>query len=182
MSDKKTKTVKKIKVNVDKCVGCRACELACSAFHAKPRYSSVNPAKSRIRMVIDEVNDIYVPLRAADYTKSECAGRNDYTINGKQYTTCSFCVSACPSRDFFFEPDSGLPMKCDMCEDDPTVKIPLCVQACKVDALLYEEEEVPVDEKEQPKKSEIEIGFEAMVDRHGMQNVLETIARMVKKG
>ena len=49
-----TKIVKEIKVDIDKCTGCRACEMACSAFHAKPKYSSINPARARIRVVIDE--------------------------------------------------------------------------------------------------------------------------------
>jgi benzoyl-CoA reductase subunit BamC len=62
----KKKIVKKIKVDLDKCIGCRACEVACSAFHANPKYSSINPARSRIRMVIDELNDVYVPVRAGD--------------------------------------------------------------------------------------------------------------------
>ncbi|MDH3884262.1 MAG: 4Fe-4S binding protein, partial [Desulfobacterales bacterium] len=31
------KIVKQIKVDLDKCIGCRACEIACSAFHATPK-------------------------------------------------------------------------------------------------------------------------------------------------
>ena len=49
----KTKIVKEIRVEIDKCTGCRACELACSAFHAKPKYSSINPARARIRVAVD---------------------------------------------------------------------------------------------------------------------------------
>ena len=41
----KPKIIKDIKVDVDKCTGCRACEMACSAFHAVPKYSSINPSK-----------------------------------------------------------------------------------------------------------------------------------------
>nr|MCU0584982.1 4Fe-4S binding protein [Desulfobacterales bacterium] len=39
MGEKKKKKVKTIKVDVDKCNGCRACEMICSAFHASPPYS-----------------------------------------------------------------------------------------------------------------------------------------------
>jgi benzoyl-CoA reductase subunit BamC len=46
-------------------------------------------------------------------------GRDKYTIDGKEYDECAFCRASCPSRDFFKEPDSGLPLKCDMCESDP---------------------------------------------------------------
>ena len=72
------KKVKTIKVNLDKCNGCRACEMACSAFHAEPKYSSINPARSRIRVVSDPLNDEYVPIRATDYTKAGCDGRRVY--------------------------------------------------------------------------------------------------------
>ena len=51
MGEKKKKVVKTIKVDVDKCNGCRACEVACSAFHAAPKYSSNNPARARIRVI-----------------------------------------------------------------------------------------------------------------------------------
>jgi benzoyl-CoA reductase subunit BamC len=122
---------KNIKVNLDKCNGCGACEMACSAYHANPKYSSMNPARSRIRVVRDPVNDEYVPK----YTKVACTGRRTYTIKGKEYSECSFCGNICPTRDLFKEPDSGLPLKCDMCEDE---KVPLCVQACTRGVLTYE--------------------------------------------
>jgi len=51
MSEKKKKIVKTIKIDVDKCNGCRACEAVCSAFHATPKYSSNNPSRSRIRVI-----------------------------------------------------------------------------------------------------------------------------------
>jgi benzoyl-CoA reductase subunit BamC len=177
----KKKIVKKIKVDLDKCIGCRACEVACSAFHANPKYSSINPARSRIRMVIDELNDVYVTVRAGDYTRAECNGRHVYTINGKEYTECSFCGVSCPTRDYFKEPDSGLPLKCDMCEDDPPQKEPLCVQVCRADALTYEEREEEVEE-EKEKLGDVEIGLESLVDKYGMQKVMDTVARMSKKG
>jgi len=174
------KKVKRIKVNLDKCNGCRACELVCSAFHAVPRYSSINPARSRIRVVVDELNDEYVPIRATDYTKAGCDGRRVYTINGKEYSECSFCGSVCPTRDLFKDPDSGLPLKCDLCNDDPPQKEPLCVQACALDALTYEETEEEVEEE--VKLSEMELGLKALADKYGLQKLADTFARMSQKG
>jgi benzoyl-CoA reductase subunit BamC len=180
MGEKKKKIVKVIKVDLDKCNGCRACEVACSAFHASPKYSSTNPARSRIRVVHDPLRDVYVPIRAGDYTPAECTGRHTYTINGKEYDECSFCGVSCPSRDIFKEPDSGLPLKCDMCESDPPLAEPLCVQWCLVDALTYEEREEEVEEE--VKLEDIEIGLESMVDKYGLQKVIDAVARMSKKG
>ena len=178
----KKKIVKEIKVDLDKCIGCRACEIACSGFHANPRYSSINPARSRIRVVIDELNDSYVPIRAGDYTPAECTGRHAYTIEGKQYRQCSFCGVSCPSRDLFKEPDSGLPLKCDMCEDDPPLDEPMCVKVCPHDALTYEEREE--EGEEEVERDELEIGLEALSKKHGMQKVMDAMARMSvsKKG
>ena len=177
----KTKIVKEIKVDLDKCTGCRACEMACSAFHAVPKYSSLNPARARIRVIIDEARDIYVPIRAGEYTQAECKGRHLYAINGKEYTQCSFCPASCPSRDYFKEPDSGLPLKCDMCEDDPSLPEPMCVQACQHDALTYiEMEEEVKQQKEEVKLEEMEMVFEALVKKHGKKKVMDTFARLSK--
>jgi benzoyl-CoA reductase subunit BamC len=173
-----TRIVKEIKVDIDKCTGCRACEMACSAFHARPRYSSVNPARSRIRIVADELNDEYVPIRAGDYTPAECNGRHRYTINGKEYSECSFCSACCPARDYFVEPDSGLPLKCDMCESVPPLAEPMCVQACGSDALAYVEREVGRDETPQPARGELRIGLESLVNQYGMRAVLDGLQQL----
>ncbi|MFA7278698.1 MAG: hypothetical protein WC100_01220 [Sterolibacterium sp.] len=175
-----TKTVKEIKVNIDKCTGCRACEMACSAYHAQPRYSSVNPARSRIRVVANELNDEYVPIRAGDYTPAECNGRHVYTINGKDYSECSFCGASCPSRNYFVEPDSGLPLKCDMCESVPPLAEPMCVAVCESGALTYVERTEPRKEKEQEKRGQMEVGLESLVNQFGMKAVVEGLTRMSK--
>ena len=122
--EKEKKIIKTIRIDVDKCNGCRACEVICSAFHATPKYSSNNPARARIRVIRDPLADIYIPVYAGEYAVAECAGRNKYTIDGKEYDECAFCRASCPSRAEFIEPDSGLPLKCDMCEGEEE---PLCL-------------------------------------------------------
>ena len=177
MADLKTKIVKTIKVDVNKCSGCRACEVICSAVHASPKYSSSNLARSRIKVIHEPLKDIYVPVFAGEYTVAECAGRNSYIIDGKEYDECAFCRASCPSRADFKEPDSGLPLKCDMCEEEDE---PLCVKWCLVDALVYEEREVEVDEDEA--QEELEIGLDALASKFGMQAIMDSMARMSSKG
>ena len=154
--------------------------MACSAFHAKPKFSSINPSRARIRVIIDEVNDEYVPIRAGDYTPSECNGRHIYKIKGKEYSECSFCGACCPSRDYFYEPDSGLPLKCDMCESVPPLDEPWCVKVCEADALTYVEREVTRKEKPQEKRGSIEIGLESLVNQHGIDAVIERLQQISK--
>lgn len=152
---RKTKTIKTIRIDTDKCSGCRACEVICSAFHAEPKYRLVNPNRSRIRVFWDEQNDVYVPVLAGNYTDAECNGRSTVVINGKEYGQCSFCRSPCPSRDLFKEPGTGIPLECDMCGDPMPEGGPRCVDWCLADALVYVETEEEAEVSEEEEEEEV---------------------------
>jgi benzoyl-CoA reductase subunit BamC len=126
----------------------------------------------------DPLKNIYVPVIAGEYTEAECNGRNIYTLNGKEYDECGFCRASCPSRDLFKEPDSDLPLKCDMCEEKSPQEEPLCVQWCINDALTYEEREEEGEEEEKPR--EMEVGLESLVKKYGLKTVKDTLARIAK--
>ncbi len=175
--EKKKRIIKTIKIDADKCNGCRACELICSSFHAMPKYSSNNPERARIRVVRHPLKDIYVPVYAGEYAPAECIGRDKYVLDGKEYEECAFCRASCPSRDIFKEPDSGLPLKCDMCEGEDE---PLCVKWCITDALTLEEREEEGEEVEV--QEELETGLESLAHKYGLQKIMDTVARMSKKG
>ena len=173
------KIVKTIKINADLCNGCRACEMICSAFHAQPQYSSNNPARARIRVLRHPLQDIYVPVYAGESAGAECAGRDKYIIDGKEYDECAFCRAPCPSRADFKEPDSGLPLKCDMCEGEEE---PLCVKWCITDALVLEEREEEVEVAAE--QEELDMGIESLAEKFGLEKVVDAVARMsvAKKG
>ena len=122
--------IRTIKIDIDKCSGCRSCEVNCSAFHAVPKYSFMNPKRSRIRVFMDEENDIFVAIFADQFSDAECNGRSIFTIKGKEYSQCSFCRASCPSRNLFREPDADIPLKCDMCGGPLPLDNSLCVKAC----------------------------------------------------
>jgi benzoyl-CoA reductase subunit BamC len=132
-------------------------------------------------VVMDEFRDIFVPIRAGEYTQAECNGRNRYVIDGKEYDECTFCPASCPSRSAFREPDSGLPLKCDMCESDPPLEQPMCVDACTFGALTYEEREKEVlEEKDPVRREEMELAYEVLVKKFGKKKVLDTFGRLAK--
>lgn len=166
------KKIKTVKIKADQCNGCRACEIICSAFHASPPYSSINPARSRIRVVRYPLDDIWVPVFAGEYAVAECMGRDKYIIDGKEYEECAFCRAACPSRDVFKEPNSGLPLRCDMCEGEDK---PLCVEQCLNDVLIFEEREEEVEEQEYPQ--DLEVGVDTLIDKYGMNKLSDAVAR-----
>jgi benzoyl-CoA reductase subunit BamC len=176
---KKKRVIKTIAIDADKCNGCRGCEVICSAFHSAPQYGSTNPARSRIRIVRDPLADIYIPVFGGEYTAAECTGRSEYTIDGKKYDACAFCRASCPSRDAFKEPDSDLPLKCDMCVSDPSLKEPMCVQWCLAGALTYIEREEEAEEAETVE--ELDAGLAALADKHGWQKLVDAVSRISKK-
>ena len=173
------KKVKTIKIDADKCNGCRGCEIVCSGFHASPQWSSINPARSRIQIITDRLNNKWLPVFAGEYTPAECMGRGVYVIDGKEYEECDFCRASCPSRDLFKEPDSGLPLKCDLCESDPPLEKPKCVEICLNDVLTYEEREEEVEEE--VKVEDVEVGLKSMIDKYGFDKIANTVARMSQK-
>jgi hypothetical protein len=67
-----------------------------------------------------------------------------------------------------------------MCEDDPPQEKPMCVQVCLNDVLIYEEreEEVVVGVEMEA----IEAGLTSMIDKYGLQMVMDTVARLAQKG
>ena len=170
------KKIKTIKIDADKCNGCRGCEIICSSYHATPKYSSNNPARSRIQIITNRLENKWLPVFAGEYAPAECMGRNKYVIDGKEYDECDFCRAICPSRGLFKEPDSGLPLKCDMCEG---TEMPKCVEWCLNDVLTYEEMEEEVEEE--VKMEDVEIGLASMVDKFGLQKIMDTVARLSKK-
>ena len=180
MKGEKKEIVRTIRIDADKCNGCRTCEMICSAFHAEPKYSSNNPSRARMRVIRDPLTDKFIPVFAGVYTAAECAHRNKYTIDGKEYDECTFCGASCPSREEFKEPDSGVPLKCDMCEGEEE---PLCVQWCKVDALTVEEREVDGsggDRKDEglEEPEALDIGLKSLADKYGTDKIMDALARM----
>lgn len=171
------KTIKTIKINADLCNGCRACEVICSAYHASPPYSVINPARARVRVIRYPLDDIWTPVFAGEYAFAECLGRDKYVIDGKEYEECAFCRAVCPSRDAFKEPDSGLPLRCDMCEGEET---PLCVQQCLNEVLVYEEREEEVEEQAYPE--DLEVSVDTLIDRYGMDKLYDIVARKAASG
>jgi benzoyl-CoA reductase subunit BamC len=49
---------------------------------------------------------------------------------------------------------------------------------CDFGALTYEEREGETEGKEEEKGCELKIGLESLVDKYGMQKIMDTIARM----
>ncbi|MCG2675767.1 4Fe-4S dicluster domain-containing protein, partial [bacterium] len=151
-------------VDVEKCSGCRICEVACSWYQEE----EFNPAKARLSIVSWKKVAINYPMICEQCEKAPCAevcptdaiykdalpdksGRNlvsSPSLRNKDEETgawkvdeakcigCKFCSLVCPLGAIsFFEEKRGA-IKCDLCDGDPQ-----CVKYCPMDAIEFVEED-----------------------------------------
>ncbi len=134
---------KVLKIDYEKCTGCRLCELVCAVKHDQVS----NPARSRIRVVKWEAEGIYIPMACQQCEDAPCVNacpakaltRNqemgrvelDYDI----CIGCRTCVSVCPFGAMHFVPADRKVIKCDLCGGEPQ-----CVRFCDVQAIQFVDE------------------------------------------
>ncbi|MDW7668841.1 MAG: 4Fe-4S dicluster domain-containing protein [Bacillota bacterium] len=132
--------MKPLKINKDKCTGCRACEVACSAAH----YNEFNYKRSRIR-VPSTYPVSSPPVVCRQCKNAQClqacpTGSLTQDSEGNIYfdeslcTKCNLCVEACPFDAMFNDVLTGLPIRCDLCGGNP-----VCVTQCQKKAITWSE-------------------------------------------
>ncbi len=124
-------------IDINKCTGCRNCELACSAKHT----NSFNPRRSRIQILKKEDQNVILPMVCLQCEVPLCeeACPNDaisYNEKGTLYVSsevcigCMNCVTACIYGGIEIDPVTLKAIKCDLCLGDPA-----CVKACDYGAI-----------------------------------------------
>ncbi len=124
-------------IDIEKCTGCRNCELACSAQHT----STFNPKRSRIQILKEEVKNLLVPMVCLQCEHPLCQEacpngaivENNHGIlyvNHEVCIGCMNCVTACVYGGIGIDPVSKKAVKCNLCDGDPA-----CVKACGYGAI-----------------------------------------------
>ncbi|MCF8067361.1 MAG: 4Fe-4S dicluster domain-containing protein [Desulfobacterales bacterium] len=126
---------KALVVDLDKCTGCRSCELACSFKH----HGEFNPAKSAIHVSIFADKAFYVPVVCYQCNKpfckevcptgalyaSEANGAFVVKVDTEKCVGCKMCMLACPFGSITVQ-DDGFAQKCDLCGGEPECAV-FCV-------------------------------------------------------
>jgi len=134
-------------INVEKCTGCRTCEIACSLKHA----GEFNPARSRIHNISSPEEGFYLPVACLQCSEPFCVQicpngaitRDEITgivkILEKRCVGCKMCLLACPFGSITFDSKEEKAIKCDLCDGEPE-----CVAFCATGALEFKEAEIAV--------------------------------------
>jgi Fe-S-cluster-containing hydrogenase component 2 len=127
-------------IEYEKCVGCRTCEMACSARHT----ATINPCQSRISIVKWDVDGEGIPIACSHCESAPCQAicpvmaisRDEslgrVTVDYDKCIGCRLCVAVCPFGAMSFDSRTRKVIKCDLCEGDP-----LCARFCSYGALVY---------------------------------------------
>jgi carbon-monoxide dehydrogenase iron sulfur subunit len=141
--------MRKVKFDKALCIGCKQCHMACVVRHSESKDINLlrkeqNVMPPRLRIRYNEVKDEITVNRCVMCKKPKCVevceyegmvqDEDGFVQFTDECTACLACVEACPFGAIFVE--KGTPYKCDLCLD---YESPACVDACKVDAMTFEE-------------------------------------------
>ena len=141
--------MKEIFVHVNRCLGCRTCEIACAVEHSQSKRLfgaiSEHPTPRR-RLFVEWVAPEYkLPILCRHCEDAPCmhaciSGAISRTPEGVIITDeakcigCWTCVMVCPYGVIGRHPETHTAYRCDRCPDQDE---PTCVSACPTGALVY---------------------------------------------
>lgn len=147
--------MKTVFVDPLQCIGCRQCEFACAVEHSKSKEPFLAifedpPPKPRIHVEVGPYQGSSFPNKCRHCDPAPCQqicptgaiSRSGelVLIDADKCITCAMCAMVCPfdTITFHVQTTRVVAMKCDGCFDRVEQgKDPACVEACKVDALVY---------------------------------------------
>jgi Fe-S-cluster-containing dehydrogenase component len=136
-------TVKVLQVDIEKCVGCHMCEVACSLRNT----GRVQPSRSRIKVIGYEKRGFYhnyIPMVCQQCSTPLCmeacptnaisrdAETGAMVVDDEACVGCRVCNMVCPIGGVSIDPATDVAYKCDLCGGDPE-----CVKYCYHEALEY---------------------------------------------
>lgn len=145
-------------VEYEKCVGCRTCEMACSAKHT----ATINPHQSRVSIVKWDLDGEGIPIACSQCESAPCLAicpviaiaRDEsldrVVIDYDKCIGCRMCVAVCPFGAMSFDSTSSRVIKCDLCDGDP-----LCAKFCSYGALEYVDVSEPTVRKRREVADEV---------------------------
>lgn len=143
-----------LEVDLDRCVGCHSCVVACKEEKGTP----VGLSLMRVEQVgpegeFPQLSMYYLPIVCQQCERPVCASacprgaitfgaHGVVSVDADRCTGCGDCVEACPYQAIFLDSVAGVARTCDLCASLlDTGRQPACVAACCAKALRVVEED-----------------------------------------
>lgn len=146
--------MKRVFVDIDRCLACRSCEIACAVEHSRSKslFSAIQERPRSLPRVNVERDYRYrtFPVQCRHCEEPYCIDacisgaitRNPQTglvtSDEQRCIGCWMCVMVCPYGVIRPSKEQKIALRCDLCQDREE---PACVAACPTGALFFCEAE-----------------------------------------
>ena len=139
------KTEMEFFVDMQRCIGCKACEAACAECETYGQQSMIHVNYVERAVTIQTTVQVCMhcddPV-CANVCPADAISKDEFgvvhTANSARCIGCSNCVMACPFGVPIKEEKYDMMMKCNMCYDRTSAgKKPMCATVCPSQALYY---------------------------------------------
>jgi len=155
---------KSIMVDIEKCLACKSCEIACAVAHSQSKNLEEaigEMPKPQRRVTVLSAGEFAVPLQCRHCEDAPCiavcptgaihrqAAEGPVLIEKDKCIGCRYCLVVCPFGVIELSGDGKAMVKCDLCfERAEAGQEPACVEACPTKALkLVSEKELAADKR-----------------------------------
>lgn len=141
--------MKEIFVRLDRCLGCRSCEIACAVAHSQNRSlaGAIAERPRPVRRVYVEMADsTKVPVLCRHCEDAPCVAVCRTGALSQDAVTrivdrdpekcigCWMCAMVCPYGVVGSQAEARVAVKCDRCRE---LEVPACVAACPTRTLVF---------------------------------------------
>lgn len=163
--------MKEIFVRLDRCMGCKSCEMACAVEHSRSKslYEAISEKPLSLRrLYVEQADGQKMPLVCRHCEDAPCvavcrtgAMRQDLSTgvvdrDAEKCIGCWMCAMICPYGVISRQKEARVAVKCDRCGDR---KQPACVEACPTHTLIFSEEEAFAEMLRKEAASKIAKGY-----------------------
>lgn len=154
-----------IVVRIDRCLGCKSCEIACVVAHssAKELIAAVRSGeRASSRMAVMACRNRAVPIHCNHCEDAVCvlicptgaiyrqSPNGPVLVDAKRCIGCRMCIQACPFGVITMNAAGKGVLKCDLCvERLEQGQEPACIVSCPTRALVFGDEETASRTKRQ---------------------------------
>ena len=162
-----------IVVNIDRCTGCYACQVACKmqnevalglAWNKVKIVGTVGEYPNMVRYPLPTMCQECENAPCLEVCPTGATYRDEETgvilIDSEQCIGCQACMQACPYGQRCYNEQAGVVEKCNLCHDlTAKGELPACVKSCSAGARFYGDLDDPESDvsKELAKYSEDQI-------------------------